>query len=199
LAHPLTRLSRASAAVAHQIRTVMLVLAAAGAATALGVAWAPAFDAGAALTLAGLGAVALALRVRARWEARELIARGEEHLPLAAVKRERARLLSERTRRAIAASLERAVAEVTAPHRPLAPPVFHARVISAAADDLRRTAAELRAGAASARGVALAEELVTWGDSALHGREPEPLREELRRIRYLLTDVSTSGSAMSDR
>jgi hypothetical protein len=77
--------------------------------------------------------------------------------------------------------------------------MFQARVIDAVAGDLRRTAAELRAGAASARGVALAEGLVTRGDSPLHGREPEPLREELRRIRYLLSDVSTSASAMSNR
>jgi hypothetical protein len=40
------------------------------------------------------------------------------------------------------------------------------------------------------RGVALAERLATWGGSELHGHEAEPLREELRRVRYLLEQPS---------
>jgi hypothetical protein len=198
-AHPLTRVSRATATVARQARAAALLLAAALAATADGVAWAPAADVGAALTLAGLGALALALRVRARWEARELIARGEEHLPLAPVQRERRRLLSERARDSLAASLERVLAQADEPWPRFAPPLFDVRVVRAVADDLRATAKALRAGAASARGVAVAERLVSCGDSELHGGEPDRLREELRRIRFLLTDVSTSASAMSDR
>jgi len=69
-------------AVARQARVAIMLLAAALAATAGGATWAPAADLAAALTLGGLGAVAVALHVRARWEAREVIARGDEHLPL---------------------------------------------------------------------------------------------------------------------
>jgi hypothetical protein len=198
-AHPLTRVSRATTAVARQACVATLLLAAALAATADGVAWAPAADAGAALTLAALGALAIALRARARWEARELIARGDEHLPLPPVERERRRLLSERTRRSVAASLERIVDLAAEPLPRFAPPLFDVRVVRAVAGDLRRTAEVLRSGTASARGVALAERLVTWGGSELHGHELGPLREELRRVRYLLADVSARGSGWSDR
>jgi len=31
---------------------------------------------------------------------------------------------------------------------------------------------------------------VTWGGSELHGRDLEPLRAELRRVRYLLEQPS---------
>src|SRR4051794_31268475 len=82
-AHPLSRVIRNADAVARQARVAIMLLAAALAATAGGGAtWAPAADLAAALTLGGLGAVAVALHVRARWEAREVIARGDEHLPL---------------------------------------------------------------------------------------------------------------------
>ena len=68
--------------------------------------------------------------------------------------------------------------------------MFDVGVVRAVAEDLRALAAILRAGPASARGIALAEQLLTWGGSKLHGHEPEPLREELRRVRYLLEQPS---------
>jgi hypothetical protein len=142
--------------------------------------------------------VALALRVRARWEARDLIAHGEEHLELPPVQRERRRLLSDRNRRSLAASIERMLAQAAAPPPRIAPagtrPLFDVRVICAVSDDLHAIGALLRAGAPSARGVALVETLVTGGGSELYGHELEPLREQLRRVRYLLEQVVLTKS-----
>lgn len=183
--HPLTRVLRDSDAVARQALAVAMLLAAALTAGANGVAWAWTGVAGAAIVLAGLGVVALVLRVRARWAACELIADGREGVPLAPVERERRRLLAEETRSALAASVERMLAHVAQPS-PVVRPVFDVRVIAAVADDLGSLAAVLRAGPASARGLALTEQLVTWGGSPLYGHDIEPLRAELARVRYLL-------------
>jgi hypothetical protein len=191
--HPLTRAMCDSAAVARRARAVAMLLAAALTASLNGLAWAWAGVAGAVAVLVGLGGAALAVRVRARWAAREVIAGGGERLPLAPIERERARLLADGTRSTLAASLERMLAQSTATTR-LAPsavrPMFDVGVVRAVAEDLRALARDLRAGPASARGIALAEELVTWGGSKLHGHELEPLREELRRVRYLLEQPS---------
>jgi hypothetical protein len=191
--HPLTRAMRDSGAVTRQARAIAMLLAAALTAALNGLAWAWAGVAGSVAVLAGLGVAALALRVRARWAAREVIADGGERLPLAPVERERARLLAEDTRSTLATSLERMLAQAAATTR-LAPPalrpVFDVGVVQAVAEDLRALACDLRAGPESARGIALAEQLVTWGGSELHGHEPEPLREQLRRVRYLLEQPS---------
>jgi hypothetical protein len=184
---------RDSAAVARQARAVAALLAAAITASLNGLAWAWAGVAGGVAVLAGLGGVALAARVRARWAAREVIADGGERLPLAPIERERARLMADGTRSTLATSLERMLAQAAATTRPAQPalrPMFDVRVVHAVAEDLRALAARLRAGPATARGVALAEQLVTWGGSELHGHELEPLREQLRRVRYLLGQPS---------
>jgi hypothetical protein len=143
--------------------------------------------------LVGLGAAAVAVRTRAHWAAREVIAGGGERLPLGPIERERARLLDAGTRSTLAASLERMLDQSAAAMRVNAPalrPLFDVGVVRAVAEDLRAMALDLRAGPASARGIAMAEELVTWGGSKLHGHELEPLREELRRVRYLLEQPS---------
>jgi hypothetical protein len=176
---------RDSDAVTRQALAVAMLLAAALTASVNGVAWAWTGAAGAAIVLGGLGGLALVLRMRARWAARELIADGREGVPLDPVARERRRLLAEDTRAALAASVERMLAYATRPS-PVARPVFDVRVVAAVADELRSLAAVLRVEPASARGVALAEQLLTWGGSALYGHGVEPLRAELGRVRYLL-------------
>jgi hypothetical protein len=192
--HPLTRAMRDSAAVVRQARAVAMVLAATLTAGLNGLAWAWAGTGGAIAVLAGLGVTAIALRVRASWAAREVIAGGGERLPLAPIERERARLLADRTRSTLAASLERILTEARATRGRFDPPstrpLFDVRVVQAVDEDLRVVAADLRSGPASARGIALAEQLVTWGGSELHGHELEPLREQLRRVRYLLEQPS---------
>jgi hypothetical protein len=192
--HPLTRAMRDSGAVRHQARAVAMVLVAALTAALNGLAWAWAGAAGSVAVLAGLGAAALLVRVRARWAAREVIADGGERLPLAPVERERARLLAEDTRTTLAGTLERMLAQAAVTTGRFAPPslrpVFDVGVVQALADDLRALAAALRDEPAAARGVALAEELVTWGGSSLYGDGVEPLRAELGRLRYLLEQPS---------
>jgi hypothetical protein len=189
-AHPLVRLMRERETVAHQALVVAMVLAAAVTGWINGLHWAVAPVIGAGLALGGLGVVALALSARARWAAREVIAEGGERLPLAPVEHERRRLLDARTRTALAESLERLSRQATmnpSRYTPPSPrPIYDVAVIADVADDLRSTAAVLRAGPASARGVALTEQLLTWGGSVLYGRGVEPLRVELGRVRYLL-------------
>lgn len=189
-AHPLTRAMRDSSAVTRQARAVAMVLAAALTAALNGLAWAWAGAAGSVAVLVGLGAAALALRLRARWAAREVIAGGGERLALAPIERERERLLADGTRSTLAASLERMLAQATVTTGRLAPPsprpVFDVGVVRSLADDLRALATALRDRPGSARGVALAEQLVTWGGSSLYGGDAARLREELGRVRYLL-------------
>jgi hypothetical protein len=189
-AHPLVRVMRERETVARQALAVAMALAAAVTGYLNGIRWALPAAVGAAAVLALLGGVAIALRVRAQWAAREVIAEGGERLPLAPVEHERRRLLDERTRTSLAESLERLSRQATlrpARYAPPSPrPIFDVTVIAGVADDLRSTAAVLRAGPASARGVALTEQLLTWGGSALYGRGVDPLRAELGRVRYLL-------------
>jgi hypothetical protein len=192
--HPLTRAMRDGTAVVRQLRAVAMALAAAATAALNGLAWAWAGTAGAALVLAGLACVALAVHLRARWAAREVIAGGGERLPLAPIARERARLLDAGTRSTLAGTLERMLAQAGATTGRLAPPalrpVFDVGVIQAIADDLGALAAALRDGPSTARGVALAEQLVTWGGSSLYGHDVMPARAEVGRARYLLEQPS---------
>jgi hypothetical protein len=192
--HPLTRAMRDRGAVTRQARAVAMLLAAALTAALNGLAWAWAGVGGAGAVLAGLGVAALAVRVRARWAAREVIADGGERLPLAPIERERARLLARDTRSTLARTLERMLVQAGETPGRVAPPslrpVFDVVVVQALAEDLRALATALRDGPASARGVALAEQLVTWGGSALYGHGVEPLRAELGRVRYLLEQPS---------
>jgi hypothetical protein len=69
--------------------------------------------------------------------------------------------------------------------------VFPRAAVAAVADQLGDVAALLRAEPSTARGVALATTLLTDGArSPLLRDDPRPLREELRRIRYLLASKS---------
>jgi hypothetical protein len=188
-AHPLTRAMQAGHGVARRALVVAMTRAAAITASVSGIAWAPAVALAAAVVLAGLGAVALRFRLHANQAARDLIAGGREALPLAPVQRERRRLLGARNRTALATSLERLSAQATtSPSRfaPNPPALFDVRVARQVADELRSIAAALRAGPASARGIALVEHLASWGGSSLYGHDVEPLRDDLGRVRYLL-------------
>jgi hypothetical protein len=185
--HPLARVMRAEEIVGRHALAVVLMLVAALGGWATGLAWALAAAIGATAALLVLGVVAAALRGRARWEALELIAEGREGLPLAPVERERRRLLGARNRAALAGSAERMLdAASRRPDTRAARPLFDVTVIRRLADDLRPVAEALRSGPASARGLALAEHLLTRGGSSLYGHDVAPAREDLRRVRYLL-------------
>ena len=109
---------------------------------------------------------------------------------MATVQRERQRLLDRRTRERLSAALEdlvRAARRRRNIEALAGGPIFHVPVVLALAHDLRGVAALLRTDApVGARGVALLEHLLTRGDSPLYGRHAGALREELRRVRYLL-------------
>ena len=178
--HPLTRAMRDGRAVLRQARSVAMVLVAALTAALNGLVWAWAGVAGAVAVMAGLGVAAATVRVRARWAAREVIADGGERLPLAPIERERARLLADGTRSTLASSLERMLAQAAATTGRLAPPslrpVFDVGIVQSLADDLGALATALRDGPETARGVALVEQLVTWGGSSLYSGDVARLR-----------------------
>lgn len=189
-AHPLVRDLERLAVVVRQSLAVGVVLAASLCA-AIGTtarAWALAMSS--AVVLLALAAAAAVLRGRQRADALQLVREGRERLPVAAVEHERRRLEDARTRLRLADSLEEMIRiVVTPPQRDPRPavPIFHRSMVGEAVQDLQRTATLLRSPTAPARGVALAESLVTNGLSPLYGDDVAALREELRRVQYLLT------------
>lgn len=118
----------------------------------------------------------------------ELIIAGRERLPLAAVARERRRLLEPRHQRRLARSMEEP-ADIAARRRHeggRGRPLHSLLVLVAVEPQLRELADLLRADGAGVRGVALVEYLITTGVSSLYGERVGPLRDELGRARHLL-------------
>ena len=70
-------------------------------------------------------------------------------------------------------------------------PLYSRRVVAAVAPELEETAQALRRSDASVRGVALSERLLSGHDSPLYGDDADRLREELRRVRFLLDAAVT--------
>jgi hypothetical protein len=169
-------------------RRVCAVLLAAGLAAALagsGPALELALAAGTLTVLyASLGAAAS--RVEAR-RAVDAIIKGRERMPVAAVQCQRRRLLAPRTQTRLSGTLDELLSEALAggsrarSARPGADP----HVIGQVANELRIVIADLRTGTQSARAVALAERLITEGDSVLYGDDPTALRDTLDRIVFL--------------
>lgn len=128
------------------------------------------------------------LRFLARERARDLIIEGRADLPIDVVRRERRRLLDRDHCDDVAGWLERTwtVAErsLRSPFEPRPP--FDVAVIAAGRDDLAEISARLRQDAPGVRGVALVERLLIEGGSPLHGDNVTALRQELRRIRFML-------------
>lgn len=118
----------------------------------------------------------------------EVIAHGGEGLPLACIERVCRRLLDGRALERLASSIDELVLAAGCPGAPalLSQPLADRRVIRAVAPELRQVAALLRSGPA-VQGVALVEWLLTSPATPLYGSEVEPLRQALRRARYLLT------------
>jgi hypothetical protein len=134
-----------------------------------------------------LGCRLLLLLQRRREECLALIAEGGDNLPLQVVARERRRLASPRYRMRLA----RAVEELARP-RPFgarsvsARPPLDARVVGPLRPQLRELAQQLERDDVSARGMALLELLISSPLSPLYGAEPDRLRREVGRVRYLL-------------
>ena len=134
-----------------------------------------------------LGCRLFLLEQRRRQECVTLIAAGHEDLPLHAVARERGRLASPRSK----ARLARTIEELARPqpfgaHSRSARPPLDARVVGPARPLLHDLAQQLPRDDVSSCGVALLELLISSPMSALYGAEPERLKREVGRVRYLL-------------
>ena len=119
----------------------------------------------------------------------ELVLEGHETVPIAAVERQRRRLLSDQTRNGIAGNLADLIRQAASRSRVqmrVTPLPFEPRVVRLVAGELRDVIGLLRADGVSARGVARAERLVEHAVSPLYGQDVGALREELRRVRDLL-------------
>jgi hypothetical protein len=184
--HPLVRVLDALDEVARRLVAVATVLGVSLVATAAGIAFAPEIAVGAALVLLGLATAGALHRERRRQHARALVAAGREDLPVPAIERERARLMSRRTRLRLAAGFEDLVADAAAPELAPGPRPFDRCLVGTVATELRELATLLRDEPARARGIALAGRLLCDGESPLHGRDPAALREELGRVLFLL-------------
>jgi hypothetical protein len=157
------------------------------------VSWRLQLESGAAVAVPALGLEAvlacrlfLLAQVR-RQECVTLIAEGREDLALDSVARERRRLSSRRYR----ARLARAIDELARPqafgvHPLSARPPIEARVLEPVRPLLREIALALPRDDASIRGVARLELLISAPTSALYDGEPDRLRREVGRVRYLL-------------
>ena len=177
-----------------RIETVerQLVVVAAAHAAGLGLWWLQAAP-GMAVAIGALafefvlGCWLFLLEQRRREECVALIAEGRDALPLDTVARERRRLDSPRNRLRLA----RAVEELARPqpfgaHPFSARPPLDARVVGPLRPQLHELAQQLPSNDLSTRGVALLELLISSPMSALYGADPERLKREVGRVRYLL-------------
>jgi hypothetical protein len=119
----------------------------------------------------------------------ELILEGGEGIPIAAVQRQRRRLLAEQTRNGLAGNLEELIRQVASRSRSrprVTPLPFEPMVVRMVTGELRDVIGLLRGERLAARGVARAELLVERPVSPLYGQDAGALREELCRVRDLL-------------
>ena len=141
----------------------------------------------AGVVLAALCCRVWGLRAAKRDLCRELIIAGGGDSPLPSVSELSRRLRDRGTQQRLARSIDEVV------HAAVHPSVFpgeprplpDARVIRAAAPELRQVASLLR-DRPDVRGVALVDWLLSSAATPLYGFELEPLRRELWRARYLL-------------
>ena len=188
--HPLARATEALDSVVRQSLAVAAVLVGSTIDLMAGRAWAATLAASATVVLVGLTVIAAACRQSQRDRALALILEGRDSVPVAAVQRQRRRLLEPRTRTTLARNLA-AIIDQASPCRGLLAcricPLFERAVIRAVAEDLRAVIRLLGSEQAPVRGVALVEHLLTDAFSPLYGNQVEPLRDELHRIGHLLT------------
>ena len=104
--------------------------------------------------------------------------RGREGIPIAAVQRQRRRLLAEQTRNGLAGNLEDLIRQSASRSRlqmRVTPLPFEPTVLRMAAGELREVSGLLRTEGVSARGVARAERLVERAVSPLYGQDADAL------------------------
>jgi hypothetical protein len=183
--HPLIRAIDGCHIVERQCTIVVAVLCGSGIASVEGRGWAEPLAVAAAITLAVLAVVAVSLRQCRRDHVIDVILEGREDVGLAVVQRERARLQSARTRRALARGFAEMVDQATHPQKLQmrgARPLYHLAIVVRVASELLELVSGLEREPVSMIGVARAERLVTDGMSPLYGLDAGALRSELRRI-----------------
>ena len=187
--HPLVRATEAVHYTGRQWVHVAAVLTGSVIARIEGREWAGPLAGSAAIVLLILTVLVAGHKQRERDCAIELVLEGRERVPIAAVERQRRRLLSDRTRNGLAGNLEDLIRQAASRSRRqmrVTPLPFEPTVFTMAAGELRDVIGLLRAEGVSARGVARAERLVERAVSPLYGQDVGALREELRRVRDLL-------------
>src|SRR5829696_8089105 len=193
--HPLVAVLDACGETIEGIATVAAVQLGALALWWVNASYGRALALGAGVVHAALGLRWGSLRVERRELCLELVIAGGEHLPLAAVARERRRLANPRHQVQLALCLEN-LAD-TASRKPCRGerqrPLHSRRVLRATGPQLRAVVARLGEGGAELRGVALLDRLITSGASPLYGERVGPLREELARGSYLLARSRNEG------
>lgn len=188
--HPLTRaLERQRLALEHAV-VVGALLTASAIALLAGVADAVSLVLAATMVEVALVSRAALLATTRRFEVLDLISEGRGALPIPAVLQTRARLLDQNHRRRLAASLR---ALGTASQEPIQthPPtrvLLNARVVAAVASELDAIAELVQTDHPSLRGIALMERLLTDATSPLFEKDIELVRQQLRRVRFLLLD-----------
>jgi hypothetical protein len=186
--HPLVRVLERQRVAIERSLAVGALLSAGVAALVAGLAAALPLVVGAAVVELVLVSGVAALAVTKRTRVLELISAGGGELPIAAVEQASARLLAPEARRRLARDLDALRAEAEQP-RPMffgARTTYNRRVIAEVAPALAEIAALLQAEDASLPGLALLECMLGDGSSSLYGDDAELLRQDLRRLRFLL-------------
>ena len=192
--HPLVRATEAVHYTGRQWVHVAAVLTGSVIARIEGREWAGPLAGSAAIVLLILTVLVAAHKQRERDCAIELVLEGHETVPIAAVQRQRRRLLSDETRNGLAGNLEDLIRQSASRSRlqmRVTPLPFEPTVLTMAAGELREVSGLLRTEGVSSRGVARAERLVERAVSPLYGQDVGALREELRRVRDLLENGGT--------
>lgn len=192
--HPLLRATEAIHYTGRQWVHVAAVVTGSVIARIEGRQWAVPLACSAASVLLILTVLLAVHKQRERDCAIELVLQGRESIPIAAVQRQRRRLLAEQTRDNLAGNLEDLIRQSASRSRlqmRVTPLRFEPIVVTMVADELRDVIGLLRTERVSARGVARAERLVEHAVSPLYGQDVGALREELSRVRDLLGNGDT--------
>jgi hypothetical protein len=183
--HPLVQASDLLHSISRQSVVVAGALLGSTVAYLAGQRWAWTLMLGAGIVLAILTLLAAGLQQCRRDRAIDLILKGCQNMPIAAIQCQRQRLLSRRTRTRLARNIRQTVKEVSKPAwqaREVA--LFHRQTVANATDDLLAVANALEADHVSAQGAARAERLISDGTSPFYGQDVIALRAELHRIHH---------------
>jgi hypothetical protein len=182
--HPLSRAVETLHRITDQALAVTAVLVGSLVGLAGGTGWALWMAVAAVVVLAVLALRAAMVEQQERLAALALIAAGHDTLPVEAVQRQRRKLVAERRRSALAGTVADLLKEASHPRPPVrgVRPLYDPRVVRAVSTELEHLIDQLEDDRAPAATLARTQLLIIDGTSALYGHEPEPLRDELRRI-----------------